>query len=202
MKTRLPLPKGLALVLIISVISQTSCTKVFDVIISHSSPKPGFFFEYRIRQGNHTADFNSFIPFHNDELKFTVRFDSSAIYQTADPLNQYDVNKLYGFADNDAQHHEYSARIGWNWNHGSLNLYAYVYNAGVLTIEEITSVSIGSEYVCSIKAAADQYIFTVDNTTKSIPRSATSHSGNGYKLYPYFGGDETAPHDIRIWIKE
>jgi hypothetical protein len=23
----------------------------------------------------------------------------------------------------------------------------------------------------------------------------------GYKLWPYFGGNETAPHDIYIWMK-
>jgi hypothetical protein len=30
---------------------------------------------------------------------------------------------------------------------------------------------------------------------------ATTPKGQGYQLYPYFGGDETAPHDINIWIK-
>ncbi|MEO5783498.1 MAG: hypothetical protein ABIQ07_09520 [Ginsengibacter sp.] len=36
----------------------------------------------------------------------------------------------------------------------------------------------------------------------SLPRTSTTAKAIGYKLYPYFGGDETAPHEIDIWIKE
>ncbi len=185
-----------------SLFTLTNCTKAVEAIVGFNNPQPGHFFEYRIRQGNHSADFSAYIPVHSDVMNFMVRFDSTAIYQTSDPINQYDINKLYGFSDNSAQHHEYSARFGWNWNHGSLHLYAYVYNDGVLQTEEITVISVGAEYQCSIRVTSDQYQFSVNNSTVSLPRSATTHSGDGYKLYPYFGGDETAPHDIRIWIKE
>ncbi|MEY4702167.1 MAG: hypothetical protein RIR96_64, partial [Bacteroidota bacterium] len=36
----------------------------------------------------------------------------------------------------------------------------------------------------------------------SIPRTATGSVANGYQLYPYFGGDETAPQLITIRIKD
>lgn len=52
----------------------------------------------------------------------------------------------------------------------------------------------------SIKIEANKYIFAVDGTTIEMPRFSTSP--NGYKLYPYFGGDEVAPHEIKIRIKE
>ncbi len=35
-----------------------------------------------------------------------------------------------------------------------------------------------------------------------MPRASTTVKSSGYKLYPYFGGDEFAPHDVRVWIKE
>lgn len=178
------------------------CSQGIEAITSFGEPKAGQFFEYRIRTGNHSADFNNYIPVHNDALNFIVRFDSSAIYETADPSNQSDINKLYGFADNGAEHHQYSARIGWNWNDGFLRLHAYVYNAGVLTTQEICAVEIGTDINCSISVSHDLYIFRVNTSTINVSRSANTHTGDGYKLYPFFGGDETAPHDIRIWIKE
>jgi hypothetical protein len=118
------------------------------------------------------------------------------------PGNQYDINKLFGFSDNDADHHNYSARFGWRWDNNALRLFGYVYNNKVISKSEIMVIKIGTLYQCSIRVTADKYLFTVDEKTVLIPRSSTTITGSGYKLYPYFGGDETAPHDIHIWIKE
>jgi hypothetical protein len=35
-----------------------------------------------------------------------------------------------------------------------------------------------------------------------MPRLASTRKAKGYQLYPYFGGDEVAPHLINIWVKE
>jgi hypothetical protein len=35
-----------------------------------------------------------------------------------------------------------------------------------------------------------------------MTRESKTEKAEGYKLFPYFGGDETAPHNISIWIKE
>jgi hypothetical protein len=35
----------------------------------------------------------------------------------------------------------------------------------------------------------------------TLPRTSTTPLAKGYLLYPYFGGDETAPHAIKIAIK-
>jgi len=158
--------------------------------------------EYLIRKGAHYADQTSFQVVSYDTLRFTAVFDNSAVYQTLDPENQEDINKLYGFSDNNDNHQEFSARFGWNWARGALRLYAYVYNAGKRESREITSIDIGKEYLCSIIIAGNQYIFSVKDTTIEMPRESKSPEGSGYKLFPYFGGDEGAPHDIRIWIEE
>jgi hypothetical protein len=159
------------------------------------------FKQYTIPQGQHYATENPWKAIETSELKFVVKFDSSAIYQTGDPENQYDINKLYGFSDNGEQHHRFSARIGWRWSDGALRLFAYAYNNGTRSEKEITTIAIGSEVTCSIKVTGEVYRFTVNGKTETMPRASATTVGKGYQLYPYFGGDEVAPHEVRIWIK-
>jgi hypothetical protein len=131
-----------------------------------------------------------------------VKFDSSAIYITKDAGNQYDVNKLYGFSDNGSSHQQFSARLGWRWSDNALRLFGYTYNNGQFSFEEIAKISIGLENDCAIIVSGTSYIFTVNGKTVTMPRLSEGTVATGYKLFPYFGGDEPAPHDIHIWIKE
>lgn len=173
-----------------------SCLK-FDV-----ADRDGFV-EYLIRKGGQSSTPSVYKFYQNQsELRFIVRFDSSARYRTVDPVNQQDINKLYGFADNDKPHHHFSARIGWRWFDEKLELHGYVYNDSVRSSKVITTVPLLKDVDCSIKVDARQYVFTVDGDTATLPRTASSPGALGYRLFPYFGGDETAPQDIRIRIKE
>jgi len=165
-------------------------------------PTTNDFIKYSIRQGQQYCDQNAFITVAYSELKFTVKFDNTAKYQTIDPTNQDDINKLYGFSDNKKSHQEYSARFGWNWTRDSLRLFAYVYNNGVRTSKEISVIKTDIEYACSIKVSDSIYLFALNDKTLAMPRESTTAKAEGYKLFPYFGGDETAPHDITIWIRE
>ena len=47
---------------------------------------------YTIKAGKHKSRSKIKIT-RTDELKFQAIFDSSAIYTSADPINQYDINK-------------------------------------------------------------------------------------------------------------
>lgn len=181
----------------------TGCNKAAEKIFDKTtSPSvSGQFIKYTIQKGNQYCDGNSYKAVEITELKFVARFDSTAIYETTSPENQYDINKLYGFSDNNADHHQYSARFGWRWSGEALHLFAYIYNNGVVTSKELTTASIGAEINCSIKVTPTNYLFTVNGITTQLPRMATSERGKGYQLYPYFGGDEVAPHEINIWIK-
>jgi len=179
------------------------CSKIADSLINKglSSTTSNQFIKYTIHEGSNYCDSNSFKMVDVTEMKFVARFDSTAIYQTKDPSHQYDINKLYGFSDNNADHHSYSARFGWRWSDNALRLFAYVYNSSEMTSKELTTVNIGDDINCSIKVSGNQYLFTVNGVTQSMPRTAITEKGDGYQLYPYFGGDETAPHEIHIWIK-
>lgn len=170
--------------------------------VVHDTGNSTSFIKYTIKAGQQYCDQSVFKPTNYTELKFIVRFDSTAIYQTIAPENQYDINKLYGFSDNNADHHQFSVRIGWRWSDGALRLFGYIYNNGVMSFEELGTISIGTENSCSIKITATDYMFSLNKITINMHRASTTATATGYQLYPYFGGDETAPHDVHIWIKE
>lgn len=161
------------------------------------------FIAYKISKGQQSASPAQYKYYSSlTEQKFTAYFDSSAIYSTVNPSNQLDINKLYGFADDDKQHHISSARIGWRWYSNRLELFGYVYNDSVRTTQFITQVPLKTDIPCSIKVDGTRYIFTANGTQMTMPRTAKTPTGKGYRLYPYFGGDEMAPQDISIRIRE
>ena len=161
------------------------------------------FITYKILKGQQSSSPAQYKYYSSlTEMKFTAKFDSSAIYATVNPTNQLDINKLYGFADDDKQHHASSARIGWRWYTNRLELFGYVYNDSVRTTQLITQVPLKTDIPCSIKVDGTRYVFTANGTQITMPRTAKTPTGKGYRLYPYFGGDEMAPQDITIQIRE
>ena len=182
----------------------SSCDKSREAISAtgHSGSSLPQFIKYTIKAGQQYCDQTVYKQTDYNELKFIVKFDSTAVYQTTFSNNQLDVNKLYGFSDNNSDHHQFSARFGWRWSANALHLFAYTYNNGEMSYEELGTVSIGTEYTCSIKVTAANYIFSFNEASKNMSRASSTATAVGYKLYPYFGGDEAAPHDINIWIKE
>ena len=190
-------------ILVAAVFALSSCSKSIDAVTDKlPSNHVGQFVKYTIQKGSHYCNGNVFKSVEVSEMKFSVRFDSSAIYQTLAPENQYDINKLYGFSDNNWNHHQYSARFGWRWSANALRLFAYVYNNAVVTSKELTSIPIGAEINCAIRITSTNYIFSVNDVIYQLPRTAGTQKAKGYQLYPYFGGDEVAPHDISIWVKD
>ena len=157
---------------------------------------------FLIKKGNHSAEGNHFQMFEKTSLSYEVEFDSSAIYESALISNQEDVNKLFGFSDCNTHHHDNSARIGWVWNGKAIALYAYSYVNKERVIKPLINIQINEQVKCSISASGDKYYFKVNNYTDSLPRHCTDYEGSRYKLYPYFGGDEMAPHDVRIKMKD
>lgn len=169
---------------------------------SSTTPPVRIFEKYTIAKGAHYSDKNNYVLVSQQELAFIVKFDSSAIYHTVSSSNQVDINKLYGFSDNNEQHQKFSARFGWRWRYDSLQIFGYVYNNGILNLTRLGTVEIGSENSCSIKVNKDTYLFTLNGKETIMPRASGTAAARGYKLYPYFGGDEVAPHEISIWIAE
>lgn len=188
----------------LSVLMLSSCKKSLQDMVNDSlggNNNTGQFIDYLIAKGGHSSDKNGYKPVTTTEMKFSVQFDSSAVYQTANLNNQLDLNKLYGFSDNNQEHHQFSARIGWRWYNNQLELFGYVYNNGAFTYKYITAIPLNQEINCSIRVQGSSYLITANGITITMVRTATTEQAVGYQLYPYFGGDEVAPHDIRIKVK-
>ena len=185
-------PLGLCLLLL------AGCDKTLEDSLN---PKSGGYTVYTIQQGQQY----SLTPpseFKGTEMNFKVIFDSSAIYTTVVPENQHDINKLYGFSDCGKEHHTESARFGWRWSEDSLRLYAYCYTNSVMNFKQLGIARIGAEHSCRIAIDGNKYLFTLDGKVDTMARGCNTTEGSRYRLYPFFGGSENAPHAIVIKIKE
>jgi hypothetical protein len=155
--------------------------------------------KYGILKGAHYCDIRTLEVFTGDHISFKVKFDSTAIYKTADPANQGDINKLYGFSEG-YDNHLNSARIGWGWSKNALRLYAYAYADGKRNFKEISTISVGAAVSVTIQIGENEYLFSVDGKKAVLPRALIDPTVSGYLQYPYFGGDEVASHDTYIYI--
>jgi hypothetical protein len=155
---------------------------------------------YTIRKGEHSSE----APFQVRKvsaLTFEATFNASAMYETANKENQADINKLYGVADCHTDHHSNSARFGWRWFNNQLEIHAYTYLNKVRQSKLVDIVELNKAYTYEIILTDNKYTFKLNGKTVELPRHCNGQ-GEGYQLYPYFGGDETAPHDIIIAIRE
>ncbi len=155
---------------------------------------------FTIKAGSHDAGWKPEL-LQSSTLRFEAIFDESAIYTSVDPVNQWDTNKLLGFSDCNSAHHENSARFGWRWLGNQLEIIAYCYADGVVYIEPIAAVPLNEPSQYELSITEDSYLFKLNDTTMTMTRGNACTTGLYYKLWPYFGGDEVAPHDITIKIK-
>lgn len=176
-----------------------SCEKIADLT---PQPKPTDTFKlYTIQPGQNYCDQNEIRFVSIPGMKFDVIFDSTAIYQTLAPENQYDINKLYGFSEG-LNHQQNSARIGWRWSDSALRLFGYTYVNGRRIEQEIKKVDIGATIACTIRIDSNYYWFKVDKDSVRMERGLDTDTADGYQLFPYFGGDEPAPQLINIRIRD
>jgi hypothetical protein len=159
------------------------------------------FITYTIKAGEHEVQKNGNAPFTGSSLRFQAVFDSSCIYKTATAENQADINKLYGFSDCSSQHQNNSARFGWNWREGAIRIYSYIYVDGVRQEKELGTAELNETNSFKITLEDHKYIFTYHGVETKMPRHCSGGVGIAYKLLPYFGGDEVAPHEMRIKIR-
>ena len=177
-----------------------SCNEMYVVPETH----------YLIESGKHQSRVvsgtfaNKMRTLKSDRFSFTTRFDETVIYNLQNK-NQYDINKLIGFSDANSMHQDNSIRFGWCYNleSGRVDIFGYAYVEGERIFERITDVGIGETVDYTILLTDTSYELTVGGDADlSIPRAVSNKKGIYYMLFPYFGGNEVAPHDINIFIKE
>jgi hypothetical protein len=184
---------------VIMFLGLVACSKS-DTIVE--APKNEDYREYIIPKGQHYAAGNNFRVLEKRSLHFKVRFDSSCIYNTVLAENASDINKLYGFSDCGTNHQENSARFGWVWNGRAIGLYAYCYSEGSRSSKLLGTVSIGQETELKLVAEAGKYVFTMGGKNEALKRTCSSEKDAAYLLFPYFGGNEVAPHDVKISLRD
>lgn len=162
---------------------------------------------YKIPHGKHSSGIHFGPHIWKDGTQKYVTFDKSAIYQFKTD-DQYDINKLFGLSY--GMHHTNSVRFGWRSlgdYSDNIEILAYCYVDGKRVVEDginlfIAMVNINREYRYQIIVSDNSYSLTIHNDKnvmighKSIPHNKLPFWG--YKLYPYFGGNRTAPHNITI----
>ena len=164
---------------------------------------------YLISEGRHEAKLvngsglDKIRTLKSNRLMFTARFDNSARYDLKSK-DQYDLNKLMGFSLANSHHHENSARLGWCYSidKDAVEIFSYVYRHGDLSYQHIADVGINQTVQYQINLFANEIEFVVGGRSLRVERSYNDDTGLYYLLYPYFGGDSTAPHDIHIYITE
>tara|TARA_R110001592_G_scaffold205026_1_gene455391 strand:- start:630 stop:1151 length:522 start_codon:yes stop_codon:yes gene_type:complete len=158
---------------------------------------------YTIPEGEHRSG-SYFNHPNNSRINFQFILDDSAEYQTEIPENQYDVNKIYGFSDFGKPHKKYSIRLGWRYIEGNIELCWFKRENGNASSGFITNIEINEINSAVIDVETFYYVIVVNNDTTMVRRRPDGFWGTirRYYLYPYFGGNEFAPHDITIKIKE
>lgn len=154
---------------------------------------------YTIPKGEHKSVYKmDLCPYY---LENEIMFDNSAMYNLHSS-DQYDVNKLFGFNSCNSLHHSNSARFGWCYISGdSIDIYSYVYENSVRYFQKIFTVKIGEWNNYKITDNYYAYVFQVNEYTYIHTKEQGCITNYHYMLYPYFGGNQTAPHDINIYFK-
>lgn len=142
------------------------------------------------------------------EVSATVTFDSSCIY-TVDPTDADDWNKVIGLGfigskDQDITtgippHQIDGARVGWRWNaqRGRIDLGAYIYVEGKRIDFKVAETAINTPTKLTIKIDYERKLYQVLGG-KTVP--FTHNKAFAYNTGLYFGGNQVAPHQIRVKI--
>lgn len=143
---------------------------------------------------------------HWNHKSWTVTFKIAKENYLSAPRNpdDYDISKLYGcgFGFN---HHANSWRLGWNWDFeqaNTFNLYAYVYDeTGQHISEHLGKVKGGKNYTVVVESKDKKYWFScLDLGVLSCLPNTHKDCKLEFDLYPYNGGNNTAPHKETFFI--
>ncbi|GAB3505422.1 hypothetical protein GCM10027341_37010 [Spirosoma knui] len=145
-----------------------------------------------------------------EEISATVTFDSSCIYDLG-AVDADDWNKVIGLGfvgskDQDVTtgvppHQVDGVRVGWRWNpqRGRIDLGAYIYVAGKRTDFKVAEAFINVPTKLTIKIDYNRKMYQVIGG-QTVP--FTHNKTFAYKTGLYFGGNQPAPHRIRVKIED
>ncbi|MEK6879299.1 MAG: hypothetical protein AABY22_06810 [Nanoarchaeota archaeon] len=162
---------------------------------------------FTIEEGDHRSGIY-FAPALNNKSEHNIEFmfDSDCYFPLRE-VDDYDINKLFGFSF--GLHHRDSIRLGWrpSKNENKIDIYYYCYNNGVRSFDFICEVDCFRYNTAKIVCDYKSNTFEISITK---PYKHTIQLGKikfiypkfkiGYYLFPYFGGNKTAPCSMNIFI--
>ena len=169
---------------------------------------------YLLKEGkNYSNGINAKLLLNPTGMKHTVNFNKNCLYDLR-TVDQSDINKLFGFSF--GYHHHNSIRFGWRSNvqRQKIEILAYMHKEGKLIQEWDDDISMGfldtdRDYHLELKylkgpTGFDTYYFSIKDEYDILHATAFEAPKFllplGYKLYPYFGGNRKAPHDMLITL--
>lgn len=165
--------------------------------------------KFSFKRGKHYPKGFHFGLTFKKSVAYICKFDKSCLYNM-DDNDKYDINKLCGFSTT-WFHHKQSGRIGWRCLDGKkIEILTYSYNDG--TREQTETDILGTvlpdqEFYVTIEDNEDTFIYTYQNMAtpnsyvKAVDKKQKDWFLFHYLLYPYFGGNKTAPHDMSLYVK-
>jgi len=136
-------------------------------------------------------------------VKFEIILSDSMWYSTKE-LGDF-TNKLCGFSY--GHPHKNSIRIGWRPSDevGKIDLFYYSYNNGKRVITPFITINTGSRYrfIMNVMDTAVEFICedNGDYKFKKFPFIKPESCLYSTILYPYFGGNPTAPNEMKLKFK-
>ena len=132
--------------------------------------------------------------FKKKRLKFDFLVDDSWYYE---PIHA-GINKILGLS-NGLSHMKHSIRLGWMCENGEIVLYAYAHTGDADTHVAVRLCTVERGWhSCIIKSQFPFYHVYINEVGTTIRDEFNSRIH--YLLYPFFGGKDKAPHDIRFKI--
>lgn len=161
------------------------------------------FKNYFIKKGNHRSGFFPNLYLKMFKTKYEVMFSKNCIYQFGD-IDDLDINKLFGLSF--GFHHYNSIRFGWNVDGDKIAIHVYYYKLGKRFMNKIISIPVETIHTFEITVYDVYYELKIFNQDKKLigwsnvvkPKTVKW----GYRLFPYFGGNRYAPHDVEIKMKK
>lgn len=158
---------------------------------------------YLIERGSHYSHRSGLPPgvanlFDGRHLTFQAMFFKNCIY-----VGDSAINKLYGFTDCNSTVHENSVRFGWRVRADStIDIFAYHYIDGSRYWHFMGNTCPNKADDYEIWAKGHDYYFRFNEKEFITYRSKSCVHGIRERLFPYFGGSATAPHQMQIEIYE
>lgn len=156
-----------------------------------------------IKKGTHAPFRFPELLFDQQRLAAKVVFTRTCAYDIG-IKDQADINKLFGIGYFPS-HHKNSVRFGWRYviELDAIEVMAYWYSKGERKSNHICFVSLEKEHLYILNIMEVGHILDVYDNAKKIGNFVIGDVPGrsiGYLLRPYFGGNQTAPHDIEIKI--